>query len=132
MGIQLNSILAQSDKKMAFMPYATAFLGFIISHIKDINFKISLTAINISNKLLVLNMVAVNKYYKQMVTVVIEKLSDSKVIIRQAVLKCCGLLIKSYQPSMFGHQAILYIQHTNWHVREGILHLVANSLIVQS
>jgi hypothetical protein len=67
---------------MAFMPYATPFLGFIIQYIKDINFKISLTAINITNKLLVLNIVAVKKYYQQMVTVLIEKLSDSKVIIR--------------------------------------------------
>jgi len=67
---------------MAFMPYATPFLGFIIQYIKDINFKISLTAINITSKLLVLNIVAVKKYYQQMVTVLIEKLSDSKVIIR--------------------------------------------------
>ena len=64
------------------MPYATPFLGFIIQYIKDINFKISLTAINITSKLLVLNIVAVKKYYQQMVTVLIEKLSDSKVIIR--------------------------------------------------
>jgi hypothetical protein len=67
---------------MAFMPFATPFLGFIIQYIKDINFKISLTAINITSKLLVLNIVAVKKYYQQMVTVLIEKLSDSKVIIR--------------------------------------------------
>ena len=40
-----------SDKKMDFMPYATAFLGFMIQYIPDINFKISLTAIKIISKL---------------------------------------------------------------------------------
>lgn len=32
---------------MDFMPFATAFLGFMIEYIPDINFKISLTSIKI-------------------------------------------------------------------------------------
>ena len=78
----MNKVLAVTEKKMQFMPYATPFLGFMIQYIKDINFKISLTAINVTSKLLVLNMVSVKKHYQQMVTLLIEKLSDSKVIIR--------------------------------------------------
>ena len=35
---------------MDFMPYATPFLGFILQFIKDINFKICLTAIQITSK----------------------------------------------------------------------------------
>ena len=35
---------------MDFIPYATAFLGFIMQFIKDINFKICLTAIQITSK----------------------------------------------------------------------------------
>ena len=72
------------------MPYTTPFLGFIIGYIQDINFKISLTAIQITNKLLVLKIVNIKKYYVQLVNTLIQKLSDSKVIIRQAILKCCG------------------------------------------
>lgn len=41
------NVVVMSDKKMDFMPYATAFLGFIMQYISDINFKISLTAIKI-------------------------------------------------------------------------------------
>jgi hypothetical protein len=33
---------------------------------------------------------------------------------------------------MFAMQSINFIRHTNWHVREGILHLIANSIIVQN
>jgi hypothetical protein len=33
------------------------------------------------------------KYYQQLVTSLVEKLSDSKVVIRQAVLKSCSYLI---------------------------------------
>ena len=64
------------------MPYTTPFLGFIIGYIQDINFKISLTAIQITNKLLVLKIVNIKKYYVQLVNTLIQKLSDSKVIIR--------------------------------------------------
>jgi len=35
---------------MDFLPYATPFIGFILQFIKDINFKISLTAIQITGK----------------------------------------------------------------------------------
>lgn len=51
---QLGLELSTSERKARFMPHATAFLGFIISYIKDPELKISLTAINMTNKLLVL------------------------------------------------------------------------------
>ena len=47
---ELNQVLATSDRKMVFLPYATPFIGFILQFIKDINFKISLTAIQITSK----------------------------------------------------------------------------------
>ena len=90
-----------TDKKIDFLPFSTAFLGFIVQYIKDINFKISITAINMTSKMLVLNLVNIKKYYSQLVNTLIEKLSDSKVVIRQAVLRCCSLLIKNYDPGMF-------------------------------
>ena len=107
-----------------------AFLGFIIAYIKDMNFKVSLTAINMTSKILVLEIAKVTKHYSNLAQALIEKLSDSKVVIRQAVLKCCGVLIRQNSPSQFANFAISYLGHTNWHVREGILHLVANCLIV--
>jgi hypothetical protein len=66
-----------------------------------------------------------------MVTCLCEKLSDSKVVIRQAVLKCCSLLITGYKPSTFAFHAMKYLQHGNWHVREGALQLIAHCLISQ-
>jgi hypothetical protein len=41
------------------MPYATPFFGFIIQYIKDINFKTCLTAIQMTDKLMLLNLVNV-------------------------------------------------------------------------
>ena len=127
---QLSHELSNNERKTRFVPHATAFLGFIMAHIKDMNFKVSLTAINITNKLLVLEVAQVNKHYNNLARNLIEKLSDSKVVIRQAVLKCCSVLIRGSSPSQFANHAISYLGHTNWHVREGILHLIANCLIV--
>lgn len=67
---------------MDFFPYATAFLGFMLQYIPDINFKISLTTIKIIARLLQANIINFKKYYTQLVTQLIEKLADSKVIIR--------------------------------------------------
>lgn len=67
-------------------------------YIKDVNVKLSLTAISMTNKILVLELGQLNKNYGLVARALVEKLSDSKVVIRQAVLKCCGALIKSSSP----------------------------------
>ena len=61
--------------------------------ISDINFKISLTTIKMITKLLQMNCVNIKKHQMQLATALIEKLSDSKVVIRQAVLKCSALML---------------------------------------
>lgn len=128
---QLSQELSNVEGKARFLPHATAFLGFIIAYIKDMNFKLSLTAINITSKLLVLELAQMEKHYTSLARALIEKLSDSQVLIRQSVLKCCGLLIRRSAPNQFVNEALGYLAHTNWHVREGILHLVANCFIEQ-
>lgn len=57
----------------------------MIEFIKDIHFKICLTAIQITNKLLVLDSLFLKQHTKQitsLISAMIEKLSDSKVVIR--------------------------------------------------
>ena len=46
------------------------------------NFKVSLTAITITSKILVLDIAKVSKHYTNLARALIEKLSDSKVVIR--------------------------------------------------
>ena len=79
---QLSQELSNSERTARFLPHATAFLGFIIAYIKDMNFKLSLTAINITSKLLVLEVAQMNKHYTNLARALIEKLSDSQVLIR--------------------------------------------------
>jgi hypothetical protein len=126
-------MMGSLDKKQAFLPYLSSFLAIILVFIKDINFKICLTAINISRKLLSLDVNCFSKHKTQLTTSLIEKLSDSKVVIRQAVLKCCGFLIQNSHKGLLAiaYHSIGYLQHTNWHVREGILHLLADCIISQ-
>ena len=72
-----------------------------------------------------MNSINFKKYYALLVTSLIEKLADSKIVIRQAVLKCCGYIICNYKVSTFAFHVLRYLQHGNWHVREGVLHLLA-------
>lgn len=115
------------------MPHLGAFLTIILGFIKDINFKICLTAINITRKLLSLELNVFFKHKTQLTTSMIEKLSDSKVVIRQAVLKCCGFIIQNSPKGLMAiaYHSIGYLQHTNWHVREGILHVLGDCIISQ-
>lgn len=127
--MDLNYILNNREKKQDFGPYATRLLKYVMGSIKDINFKICLTSINIVNKLLVSDVVDLAKVQEDLIASLIEKLSDSKVIIRQAVLKCCGNIVRYQKPLILANQAKNYLQHTNWHVREGIAHILANCII---
>lgn len=101
----LTQLMNSHDKKKAFMPHTSQFLALILTLIKDINFKICLTAINIVRKILSLDMTTFFTHKTNLTTQLIEKLSDSKVVIRQSVLKCCGFII---QNSHNGLMAIAY------------------------
>lgn len=48
-------MLASPDKKKMFIPYGAPFIDLMIEFIRDIHFKICLTAIQVTNKLLVLD-----------------------------------------------------------------------------
>ena len=65
-----------------------------------------------------------------MLSNLIEKLSDSKQVVRDMVMECCCNLINRSKPAPFAGQVIKYLQHANWHVREGVLILLARCLLV--
>ena len=43
--VELNYVLASPDKKKMFIPYGAPFIDLMIEFIRDIHFKICLTAI---------------------------------------------------------------------------------------
>ena len=72
------------------------------------------------------------KYFTAILGHLIEKLSDSKQVVRDLVLECSSCLIQYSKP----HQMVLMIlknlQHANWHVREGVLILIARCILIQN
>jgi hypothetical protein len=97
--------------------------------INDINFKVSLTSINILIKLLVVDLVDLKNQHI-LIDTVVKKLSDGKVVIRQALLKASSLIIKNNNPDDFLGIAINHLNDESWHVREGVVYLIANCKIV--
>lgn len=69
------------------------------------------------------------KNYSALVANLVEKLSDSKQVVRDATLECCSLLIETFKPPSFLAHCTKSLQHANWHVREGILVLIARCLL---
>ena len=87
---------------------------------------------NMVTKLLVLDVIVLDDLvFQQLGKTLINKLCDAKVVIRQAVLKACGLIIKNHDND-FSELALTFCKHSNWHVREGMLYIIANCLINQS
>jgi hypothetical protein len=78
------------------------------------------------------DLVSLKKYFGPLLTHLIEKLSDSKQVVRDMVLECCGCMIKSTRPNVFAVQIVKSLQHANWHVREGVLTLLVRCILVQS
>ena len=96
---------------------ATAFLGFIQTFITDINFKISLASIKIVTILLKEDLINLNLHFSSLLSNLIEKLSDSKQVVRDMVMECCSNLIARNKPVQFAQHIIKYLQHANQHVR---------------
>lgn len=45
-------------------------------------------------------------------------------------MACCCNLINRSKPAPFASQVIKYLQHANWHVREGVIILLVRCLLV--
>ena len=88
---------------------ATAFLGFIYQYITDINFKISLASIKIVTLLLQEDLINLKVYFNSLLSNLIEKLSDSKQVVRDMVMECCCNLINRSKPVPFSSQVIKYL-----------------------
>ena len=111
---------------------ANELLAFLITLITDINFKISLASLKIITILFRRRQIQSQKHFSNLVSVVIEKLSDSKSVVRDAILELCALLIDQYTPPTFMQQIQKSFQIQNWHVREGLQILFARCLIETS
>lgn len=61
--------------------------------ISDINFKISLASLKIIALLLSRKQIKTPVLYTPLVEELVEKLADSKSVVRDATLECCALLI---------------------------------------
>lgn len=70
------------------------FLSLLVSLIPDINFKISLASLKLIP--LVLKHCQIGMKNDVLVQNLVEKLSDSKQVVRDATLECCTLAIQAF------------------------------------
>lgn len=87
-------------------PAATAFLGFVLRFIPDINFKISLASIKIATLLLQQDVASLKPHFSALLGHLVEKLSDSKQIVRDMVMDCCSNLISRSKPLVFANNIL--------------------------
>ena len=77
-------------------------------------------------------MANLKKHFIPLLGNLIEKLSDSKQVVRDMVMECCAQMINGVKPNVLALQIVKNLQHANWHVRQGVLSLCVRCVIVQS
>lgn len=125
-------LLQESQRPALSENNATNLLAFVYKFIPDINFKISLSSIKIVTLILQFDIANVKKHFQAVFGVLIEKFSDSKQVVRDAVLECCTYLLKHTKPFIFANQVCKNLQHSNQYVREGSLTLIVRCVLEQT
>lgn len=83
------------------MDQANELLAFLITLVTDINFKISLASLKIITTLFRRHQITTQLHYAALVNMLTDKLSDSKSVVRDAILECSALLIDQFTPALF-------------------------------
>ena len=89
-----------------------------------------MASIKIVTLLLQEDLINLKVYFASLLSNLIEKLSDSKQVVRDMVMDCCCNLINRSKPVPFAVHVIKYLQHANWHVREGVSILLVRCILI--
>eukprot|EP00743_Colponemidia_sp_Colp-15_P007986 GILK01008649.1.p1 GENE.GILK01008649.1~~GILK01008649.1.p1 ORF type:complete len:1647 (-),score=313.75 GILK01008649.1:294-5174(-) len=113
------------------LPFLPSFLAFVNGLLADPNFKISLTTLQIIGELVERIGSGLKPHLHVLLTGLVEKLGDNKIVIRQASMKVFAKILQSigFEPIL----GCLYVslEHKNWHVREEMLGVLIMALSAQ-
>eukprot|EP00201_Polytomella_parva_P005862 CAMPEP_0175084752 /NCGR_PEP_ID=MMETSP0052_2-20121109/28248_1 /TAXON_ID=51329 ORGANISM="Polytomella parva, Strain SAG 63-3" /NCGR_SAMPLE_ID=MMETSP0052_2 /ASSEMBLY_ACC=CAM_ASM_000194 /LENGTH=361 /DNA_ID=CAMNT_0016356619 /DNA_START=100 /DNA_END=1185 /DNA_ORIENTATION=- len=117
----LQKSLREVSDKSTILPGLSQFVSFLMSLLADPNFKIAISSMTILGDLILKVGKDIEPYLRTIIPGLIEKFSDSKILVRSANMKALKKLMTVTLPRSVLPILSSGLTHSNWRVREEIL-----------
>ena len=122
----IYSIIEEASSLRTLAPYSPSFIKYISNFLNsETNSKIISNILKLINKVLELDKVN----GQTLVPLLVKKLADSNIQIRQLVIKSFLMIMKNLKQTTYLNMIIPYLGSTSWHIREEVLHLIMVSFL---
>lgn len=126
--------LQQHVRAMESIPQkdVSGLVTFILSLVKDPNFKISVSAMNLLAHVARTSKSAMHRHIGAVTPPLLEKLMDGKLLMRQSAHLVFTALLKSCGPQAVLPQLVSHSSHFAWRVREELVNVYITAMLLLS
>jgi hypothetical protein len=110
-------------------PHISVFCKYLLCLVDDKNFKISLSSLNLLNRILSLDGISRCLDLKPCINLVLSKLGDNKIAIRQAAASIYKRILYQASPNLLFPKLISGLASSNWHIREEVLNVIITAML---
>lgn len=110
-------------------PHISVFCKYLLCLVDDKNFKISLSSLNLLNRILSLDGISRCLDLKPCINLVLSKLGDNKIAIRQAAASIYKRILYQASPNVLFPKLISGLASSNWHIREEVLNVIITAML---
>lgn len=127
---KLESALDELETLEKIVPYLAMLLRLISKLIKDKNFKVSETALTITEKLIKSRELRTVTNFGLILPACIEKLGDNKISIRMNSFKVLRGLLGILRSNLMMPSLLQSLESQNWHIKEECTNLIITALLL--
>lgn len=129
-GVQeLKHILSDVDMKLVPSRSIEEFINFLPRLLEDSNFKVLFGTLQVLNLLIQKLDANVDKYFKQIVSVALKTLGDTRTVTRNEYMNVFRQLMKTIAPQQILDLVTGTLKHKNSRVREDVLNIIMAAML---
>ncbi|EDO48446.1 predicted protein, partial [Nematostella vectensis] len=126
---ELKMVMSHLTDTSTLLPHLASLFGLLLDFLDDLNFKITVTSLQIIGLLVAKLGVAVGPFLKPLVCALANKLGDNKIVIRQENMKVLMQLMQILSAKSVLNVLTSSLQHPKSKVREETLNVVIGALL---
>lgn len=126
---ELKTVMGYLGDPTPALPHLASLFGLILDFLDDINFKITVTSLQILGILISKLGQSAKPFLKPLVNTLTNKLGDNKIVIRQENMKVLMQLMQILSPKPVLNVLTASLQHPKSKVREETLNVVIGALL---
>lgn len=126
---ELKHILSEVDMKLVPSGSIEEFINFLPRLLDDSNFKVLYGTLQVLNLLIQKLDTNVDKYFKQIVSVALKVLGDTRTITRNEYMNVFRQLMKTVAPQQILDLITGNLKHKNSRVREDVLNIIMAAML---